>query len=61
VPCGCTNVEAARVAKATQVERLFLFHHDPGHADEQVENMAEEARHTFAAAEPAREGKRIEL
>jgi phosphoribosyl 1,2-cyclic phosphodiesterase len=56
-----TNLEAARVAQLTQVERLFLFHHDPGHADEQVENMAEEARHTFAAAEPAREGKRVEL
>jgi phosphoribosyl 1,2-cyclic phosphodiesterase len=56
-----TNVEAARVAQLVSVERLFLFHHDPSHADEQVENMAEEARHTFAASEPAREGKRIEL
>jgi phosphoribosyl 1,2-cyclic phosphodiesterase len=56
-----TNVEAARVAELVQAERLFLFHHDPGHADEQVENMAEEARQTFAASEPAREGKRIQL
>lgn len=56
-----TNLEAARIGRLTQVSRLFLFHHDPGHTDEQVENMAEEARHTFAPAEPAREGKRIEL
>ncbi len=56
-----TNVEAARIAKAVGAQRLFLFHHDPGHVDQQVEDMAEEARATFAAAEPARESKRINL
>ncbi|HZH17766.1 MAG TPA: MBL fold metallo-hydrolase [Archangium sp.] len=56
-----TMVDAAQVASAVHAQRLFLFHHDPAHNDEQVENMAEEARNHFAATEPAREGKRIVL
>ncbi|MDP3238642.1 MAG: MBL fold metallo-hydrolase [Myxococcales bacterium] len=56
-----TMIEAARIAKATDAHRLFLFHHDPAHTDDQVEAMAEEARHIFELAEPAREGKRITL
>ncbi len=54
-----TMIDAARIAQATHAGRLFLFHHDPAHNDDQVENMAEEARHLFHAAEPAREGKRV--
>lgn len=56
-----TNLEAARIARAVDARRLFLFHHDPAHADAQVEDMAEEARSFFAASEPARENKRITL
>lgn len=56
-----TMIEAARIARATDAQRLFLFHHDPSHADEQVEAMAEEARQIFHAAEPAREGKRVTI
>ena len=56
-----TMIEAARIAKATDAHRLFLFHHDPAHTDDQVEAMAEEARHIFELTEPAREGKRITL
>ena len=56
-----TNLAAARVAAQAHVRRLFLFHHDPAHNDEVVEGMAEEARRTFAATEPAREGARVEL
>lgn len=54
-----TNLEAARIARAVSAQRLFLFHHDPAHNDQQVEDMAEEARETFPASEPAREAKRI--
>lgn len=54
-----TMIDAAEVARATRAKRLLLFHHDPAHNDEQVENMAEEARSVFEACEPAREGKRI--
>lgn len=56
-----TNIEAAKIANAVGARRLFLFHHDPGHADAQVEDMAEEARQYFAASEPARESKRVVL
>jgi phosphoribosyl 1,2-cyclic phosphodiesterase len=54
-----TMVDAAKIAFAARAGRLFLFHHDPAHNDDTVENMAEEARSYFACAEPAREGKRI--
>lgn len=56
-----TNIDAARVARACDVRRLFLFHHDPAHNDDMVEAMAEEARNHFEASEPAREGKRLWL
>jgi phosphoribosyl 1,2-cyclic phosphodiesterase len=56
-----TMVDAAQVASAVNARRLLLFHHDPAHNDDMVENMAEEARLHFAASEPAREGQRILL
>ena len=56
-----TMVDAAQVAKQVGAKRLLLFHHDPAHNDDVVENMAEEARNHFFATEPAREGKRIVL
>lgn len=56
-----TMVEAAKIAFAVNAQRLFLFHHDPAHNDETVENMAEEAKNYCPSAEPAREGKRIVL
>ncbi len=56
-----TNVEAAKIAQAVGARRLFLFHHDPAHADAQVEDMAEEARAYFFNTEPAREQKRVVL
>lgn len=56
-----TMVDAAQVAKAVDARRLLIFHHDPAHNDDLVENMAEEARQHFFASEPAREGKRLML
>lgn len=56
-----TMVDAAKVAQALRAQRLFLFHHDPAHNDDAVENMAEEARSIFTATEPAREGKRVNV
>jgi phosphoribosyl 1,2-cyclic phosphodiesterase len=56
-----TMVDAAQVAQQVGAKRLLLFHHDPAHNDDVVENMAEEARNHFFATEPAREGKRIVL
>ncbi len=31
-------------ARKAEVDRLVLFHHDPGHTDEEVEELVEEAR-----------------
>lgn len=38
-----TPRQAVRVATEAGVRQLVLFHHDPGHGDEQVEILAEEA------------------
>jgi phosphoribosyl 1,2-cyclic phosphodiesterase len=54
-------IEAALVAKATHVGRLFLFHHDPAHNDDFVDNMAKDARDIFEKSEPAREGLLLEV
>ncbi|MBL9039034.1 MAG: MBL fold metallo-hydrolase [Archangium sp.] len=56
-----TNLDAADIAEAVSAQRLFLFHHDPGHSDEAVEAMAEVAKRRFARAEPAREGVVLQL
>ena len=56
-----TMLDAAHIAKATHVRRLFLFHHDPAHNDDVVENMAEAARDIFPMAEPARENKQVSV
>jgi ribonuclease BN (tRNA processing enzyme) len=56
-----TMMDAAKVAKDLHAGRLFLFHHDPAHADDVLEDMAQEARGLFAFTEPAREGQRMLL
>lgn len=54
-----TCIDAAKIARHLGVKRLFLFHHDPAHNDDTVEDMAEAARAIFPASEPAREHKRV--
>ncbi len=56
-----TMIDAAQIALAVQAQRLFLFHHDPGHADDVVEAMAEQAKAVFPTAEAAREGLCVRL
>jgi phosphoribosyl 1,2-cyclic phosphodiesterase len=56
-----TMIDAARVAHAARVGRLFLFHHDPAHNDDTVERMAKDAQEHFEASEPAREGLLLEV
>lgn len=56
-----TMVDAAQVAAAVGARKLFLFHHDPSHDDDTVEQMAHEARRHFAHAEPATEHLRVGL
>jgi phosphoribosyl 1,2-cyclic phosphodiesterase len=54
-----TWLEAARVARDAQAKRLILFHHDPGHDDQTLESLADQARRTFENTEAAKEGSTV--
>jgi ribonuclease BN (tRNA processing enzyme) len=54
-----TYVEAARVAKAANVKKLVLFHHDPGHDDKAMEQIVVQARQHFENTEAAAQGRQI--
>jgi ribonuclease BN (tRNA processing enzyme) len=62
--CVDDTVEAAIRAN---VRHLYLFHHDPDRADDQVDAMLDHARHMVSAhfssltVEAAREGVSLEL
>ena len=56
-----TWAEAVRVARAGEVEKLVLFHHDPGHTDEVLRNIEENARAEFPETHAAREGWSLTL
>lgn len=55
------------IALEANVRRLFLFHHDPNHNDEMVDDMVEQARHLVLESgqhmevEAAREGAEVWL
>ncbi len=53
--------DACRVARAAEVERLVLFHHDPSHDDAAIERMTNASRALFPNVCAAREGLRIEI
>ena len=50
-----TWLEATLVANDCQVEQLLLFHHDPGHDDETLEQIVLSAREHFERTDAARE------
>jgi phosphoribosyl 1,2-cyclic phosphodiesterase len=52
---------AISVAQAAAVKQLVLFHHDPEHSDETLDDLEKEARAVFPATHLAREGMTIEL
>ncbi|MBN2716756.1 MAG: MBL fold metallo-hydrolase [Deltaproteobacteria bacterium] len=56
-----TYVEAAKIAQAANVGRLVLFHHDPGHSDEKVEEIEAACQALFPNTEAAREGREFIL
>lgn len=60
----CCIEDAIRFASRSRVKRLLLFHHDPGHPDEQLEAMTEkylnDKRFDFDIR-LAREGMEIDL
>lgn len=56
-----TWLEATRVARDCKVERLVLFHHDPGHEDITMINTVTQARRHFENIKAAQEGMEIIL
>ena len=53
--------EALKIAEAANVKNTFLFHHDPSHSDDRMDQIAEEAAAINANARPAVEGEQITL
>jgi phosphoribosyl 1,2-cyclic phosphodiesterase len=59
---GHSTYEAgAALARAANVGKLVLFHHDPGRNDQAVAAIERRARDVFGDVEAAREGMTIEL
>ncbi|TVQ93777.1 MAG: MBL fold metallo-hydrolase [Deltaproteobacteria bacterium] len=56
-----TVEQATEVARRAGVDRLALFHHDPGRTDAQVEGMEDLARQRWARTFAAREGEPLDL
>ncbi|MEP6962742.1 MAG: MBL fold metallo-hydrolase, partial [Acidobacteriota bacterium] len=56
-----TWAEAVKVAKAANVKKLVLFHHDPAHSDEMLRLIEIEARQEFAETYVAREGWALDI
>jgi phosphoribosyl 1,2-cyclic phosphodiesterase len=54
-----TWLEATRCAAAAQVKQLVLFHHDPGHTDDDMQHIVEQARKHFPNTSLALEGRSI--
>lgn len=46
----CTVDFAVRVAELSSAKRLILFHHDPAHCDDKLDQLLDEAREMGAAA-----------
>lgn len=53
--------EAVKVAKAARVKKLVIFHHDPLHSDDFMDQVAEQAAQVFPNSVVAQEGRSIEL
>ncbi len=51
-----TWMNAVHVAKDSAVRQLFLFHHDPGHDDQQMMRITEDSRMQFENTSSAWEG-----
>lgn len=56
-----TWLEAARVARDSNVSRLILFHHDPNHDDGCMTEILKEARRHFENTDVAKEGLEVAI
>jgi len=54
-------LEAVQVGQAAGVRRLALFHHDPDHSDDELEELERQAQALLPCAFLAREGMEITL
>ena len=54
-------LEATQVAREAGVRRLALFHHDPTHPDDQLEEIERQAQTLFQDCFLAREGMEVEI
>lgn len=52
---------AVNIAQAAHVKELVLFHHDPDHSDEMLDELERDARAAFPATRLAREGMAVEV
>jgi ribonuclease BN (tRNA processing enzyme) len=48
--------EAVKMAKAAGVKRVVIFHHDPTHSDDFLDQVEQEVQAVFPKAIMAREG-----
>lgn len=53
--------QATTLAKAAQVKCLALFHHNPDHCDEEMDNILQQAQAEFAHTILARDGLELSL
>jgi len=53
--------EAVKVAKAANVKKLVIFHHDPLHNDDFLDHVGEQASQQFPNTLMAREGQTLHL
>ena len=53
--------EAVNIAMESGAKELILFHHDPAHDDECIDNIVKEARNYYPKVRAASEGMQVEL
>lgn len=53
--------EAVKMAKAAEVKRLVIFHHDPLHNDDFLDNVGEQVKAAFPNSLMAREGMTVAI
>ncbi|MGK7940347.1 MAG: MBL fold metallo-hydrolase [Crocosphaera sp.] len=53
--------EAVKIAQAAKVKKLVLFHHDPSHDDDFLDNIKQQVKEVFPEAILAKEGLVIQL
>ncbi len=53
--------EAIKIAKAANVKTLVIFHHDPAHDDDYLDNIGLQAKEKFPGAVMAKEGMVLQV